>query len=54
MIRIETQTNYVITFTEHQAKELLQLLRTEKDSGCLGVDSDLRVIYDELCGIGFE
>ncbi len=48
MIRIETQTNYVITFTEQQARELYELLQTEKDSGCLGFDRELRVIYHEL------
>lgn len=41
MIRIETQ-NYVITFTEEQAKELYKLLQTEKDSECLGFEGHLQ------------
>lgn len=51
MIRIETQTNYVVTFTEQQARELFQLLQTVEDSGSLWFDEDLRVIYHELCNI---
>ena len=45
---IEIQKNYKLTLTEEQAKELYQFLRTEKDIGRLGVDKDLKLIYDEL------
>lgn len=48
---IEKQTNYIITFTEQQARELFRLLQTEKDSGCLGVDKELKLIYHELRNI---
>ena len=45
---IEIQKNYKLTLTEQQALELYQFLRTEKDIGRLGVDKDLKLIYDEL------
>ena len=45
---IEIQKNYKLTLTEQQAKELYELLRTEKDSGCLTVDKDLVLVYNEL------
>lgn len=45
---IEIQKQYKITLTEQQAKELYELLRIEKDSGCLSVDRDLILIYNEL------
>jgi plasmid replication initiation protein len=45
---IEVQKNYKLTLTEQQAQELYQLLRTEKDSGCLTLDKELVVVYDEL------
>ena len=45
---IEIQKNYKLTLTENQAQELYQFLRTEKDIGRLGVDKDLKLIYDEL------
>lgn len=45
---IEIQKNYKLTLTENQALELYQFLRTEKDIGRLGVDKDLKLIYDEL------
>lgn len=45
---IKKQINYTIEFTEQQTKELYQLLRTEKDSGCLTPDKDLVLIYNEL------
>ena len=48
---IETVKNYKLTLTEEQAKELYQFLRTEKDIGRLGVDKDLKLIYDELKNI---
>jgi uncharacterized protein YpuA (DUF1002 family) len=48
---IEIQKNYKLTLTEEQAKELYQFLRTEKDIGRLGVDKDLKLIYDELKNI---
>jgi hypothetical protein len=45
---IEIQKNYKLTLTEQQAKELYELLRTEKESGCLTVDKDLVLVYNEL------
>jgi CRISPR/Cas system-associated endonuclease/helicase Cas3 len=45
---IEVQKNYVITFTEEQARELYRLLQTEKDSGCLTPDRELKLVYHEL------
>lgn len=45
---IKKQINYTIEFTEDQAKELYQLLRTEKNSGCLTTDKELVLIYNEL------
>ena len=45
---IEVQKNYKLTLTEEQAQELYQFLQTEKDIGRLGVDKDLKLIYDEL------
>ena len=45
---IEIQKNYKLTLTEQQAQELYQFLRTEKSFGRLGVDKDLKLIYDEL------
>jgi hypothetical protein len=45
---IEIQKNYKLTLTEQQAKELYQLLRTEKDSGCLTLDKELKLVYHEL------
>jgi len=48
---IEVAKNYKLTLTEQQAKELYELLRTEKDSGCLTVDKDLVLVYNELKNI---
>ena len=48
---IEVQKNYVITFTEEQARELYQLLRTEGDIGHLTVDHELKLVYHELKNI---
>lgn len=45
---IEIQKNYKLTLSEQQVKELYELLRTEKDSGCLTVDKDLVLVYNEL------
>jgi hypothetical protein len=45
---INIQKTYNISFTEKQAKELYELLRTEKESGCLTVDKDLVLVYNEL------
>lgn len=45
---IEIQKNYKLTLTEQQAKELYELLRTEKDSGGLTIDKDLILVYNEL------
>jgi plasmid replication initiation protein len=44
----ELEKNYKFTLTEQQAKELYQLLRTEKDSGCLTPDKELKLVYHEL------
>jgi plasmid replication initiation protein len=48
---INIQKIYHIALTEQQAKELYELLRTEKDSGCLTVDKDLVLVYNELKNI---
>ena len=48
---IEVQKQYKLTLTEDQARQLYELLRTEKDCGGLGSDgrlSDLRTTYNEL------
>jgi len=45
---INIQKIYHIALTEQQAKELYELLRTEKESGCLTVDKDLVLVYNEL------
>jgi hypothetical protein len=45
---IKISKTYHLALTEDQAKELYQLLRTEKDSGCLPPDKELVVVYDEL------
>ena len=45
---IEIEKNYKLTLTEQQAKELYQLLQTEKDSGCLTLDKELKLVYHEL------
>jgi hypothetical protein len=45
---IEIQKNYKLTLTEQQAKELYELLRTEKESGCLTIDKDLLLVYNEM------
>jgi uncharacterized protein YpuA (DUF1002 family) len=46
MIEIEKQ--YKITFTETQVKELYEVLRGAKDIGYLGVENDLKLVYNEL------
>jgi plasmid replication initiation protein len=45
---IQIEKNYKLTLTENQAKELYLLLRTEKDSGCLTPDKELKLVYHEL------
>ena len=45
---IKLKKSYVVELTEQQAKELYELLRTEKESGCLTVDKDLVLVYNEL------
>ena len=45
---IEVKKSYVVELTEQQARELYQLLRTEKDSGCLTHDKELILVYHEL------
>jgi hypothetical protein len=48
---IEIQKNYLLTLTEEQARELYRLLQTEKDSGCLTPDRELKLVYHELKNI---
>jgi hypothetical protein len=48
---IKIQKIYHLALTEQQAKELYELLRTEKDSGCLTIDKDLVLVYNELKNI---
>jgi hypothetical protein len=45
---IEVKKSYVLELTETQAKELYQLLRTEKGSGHLTVDHELILVHHEL------
>ena len=48
---IEVEKQYKLTLTEDQARQLYELLRTEKDCGGLGIDgrlSDLRTTHNEL------
>ena len=45
---IEIETNYKMTLSEQQARELYQLLRTEKDIGHLTTDKELILVYQEL------
>lgn len=45
---IEIQKNYKLTLTEQQAQELYEFLRGVKDGGCLTVDKDLVLVYNEL------
>jgi len=45
---IKIQKIYHLALTEQQAKELYELLRTEKDSGCLTPDKELVLVYHEL------
>jgi plasmid replication initiation protein len=45
---INITKTYNLALTEQQAKELWELLRTEKDSGYLTVDNDLKLVYNEL------
>jgi plasmid replication initiation protein len=45
---IEIQKNYKLTLSEQQALELYRLLQTEKDSGCLTPDRELKLVYHEL------
>jgi hypothetical protein len=48
---IKLKKSYVVELTEQQAKELYELLRTEKDRGCLTIDKDLVLVYNELKNI---
>jgi plasmid replication initiation protein len=45
---IEVKKSYVLELSEQQVRELYQLLRTEKDSGCLTPDKELKLVYHEL------
>jgi len=45
---IKISKTYHLALTEDQAKELYELLRTEKDSGCLTPDKELVLVYHEL------
>jgi len=44
---IEVQKNYVITFTEEQARELYDLLKVETTGGRLS-HMELKLVYHEL------
>jgi hypothetical protein len=45
---IEVKKSYVLELSETQAKELYQLLQTERDRGCLTHDKELVLVYHEL------
>ncbi len=45
---IKISKTYHLALTEEQAKELYELLRTEKDSGGLTHDKELVLVYHEL------
>jgi uncharacterized protein YpuA (DUF1002 family) len=45
---IEIEKNYKITLTEQQARELYELLNTERRSGHLTVDHELTLVHNEL------
>jgi plasmid replication initiation protein len=45
---IKISKTYHLALTEEQSKELYQLLKTEKDSGCLTPDKELKLVYHEL------
>jgi len=45
---IKLKKSYVVELTEQQARELYELLRTEKESGCLTIDKDLLLVYNEM------
>ncbi len=45
---IKISKTYHLALTEQQAKELYELLRTEKDSGGLTHDKELVLVYNEL------
>jgi hypothetical protein len=45
---IEIQKNYKLTLTEQQAKELYEVLQTERDIGHLTPDKELVLVYHEL------
>lgn len=45
---IQVKKSYVLELSEQQALELYQVLQGEKDDGRLGVDRDLKLVYNEL------
>jgi hypothetical protein len=45
---IQLQKNYVITFTEEQARELYSILQSAKDCGALDINKEIISIYKEL------
>jgi hypothetical protein len=45
---IKISKTYHLALTEEQARELYRLLQTEKDSGCLTPDRELKLVYHEL------
>ena len=45
---IEIQKNYKLTLTEQQAKELYEILRTEKDIGHITTDHEIVLVYNAL------
>jgi len=45
---IKISKTYHLALTEEQAKELYELLRTERVNGCLTPDKELVLVYHEL------
>jgi hypothetical protein len=45
---IQIEKNYKLTLTERQARELYELLNTERRSGHLTVDHELTLVHNEL------
>ncbi len=45
---IQVKKSYVLELSEEQARELYQLLRTQKDTGHLTHDKELMLVHNEL------
>jgi hypothetical protein len=45
---IKLKKSYVVELTEQQARELYELLNTERRSGHLTVDHELTLVHNEL------